>query len=107
MLTDYLIFLSEKILEPLGFKIQSPKDGKRRGSHVALTREDAYPIANAIRYNRNDASVIFDFRKPGIIRLSVSPLYNTYEEIWKAVNVIEHLVKRGGYENYKGINEVT
>jgi len=105
--TDYLIYLIESIIEPLGFRIQSPKDGKKRGSHVALTFEDAYSIAQAVKNNQNGTSVIFDFRKPGLIRLSASPLYNTYEEMWKTVNIIEHLVKHGGYNKIEEISGVT
>lgn len=105
--TDYLIFLAQKILLPLGFKLFSPTDNKRRGSHVAFVKEDAYSIAQTIKYNSNDTSVIFDFRKPGIIRLSVNPLYNTYEELWKTVNIIEHLVINGGYKTNEEINGVT
>lgn len=105
--TDYLIYLTEKILEPLGFKIQTPKDGRNRGSHVALSIEDAYSIVHAIKNDQSETSVIFDFRKPGIIRLSTSPLYNTYEEIWRTVNIIEHLVKKGGYSKVEEIKGVT
>lgn len=104
--TDYLIYLAEQQLVPLGFEILSPKNSQQRGSHIALYKEEAFGILQALKEN-NDPTVILDYRKPGIMRLSVSPLYNTFEEIWKTVATIKKVVEKGDFGTAKSINGVT
>ena len=47
-LTEYLISLWETHLEPLGFTLASPRDSDRRGSHIALSHPEGWPITRAL-----------------------------------------------------------
>jgi kynureninase len=104
--TDYMIYLIEEKLVPLGFELLTVKDSAKRGSHIAISHKDAYSISLALRNNKSGKSIILDYR-PGILRLSVNPLYNTFEEIWEAIDIITTIVKNEGYELQSSINEVT
>ena len=95
-LTDYLIALIDARLVPLGFRLASPRDAARRGSHVSVAHPDAYRISRAM----SDHGVIPDFRAPDSIRLGVAPLYVGFEDLWRAVERVAELVERGAHEAY-------
>lgn len=71
-LTDYLVYLIDTILAPLGFILGSPRESKRRGSHVSIHHPDGYRINRALI---EEMKVIPDFREPDDIRLGLAPLY--------------------------------
>ena len=101
--TEYLIYLAQENLLPLGFKLGSPLDSAQRGSHVSLRHPEAYRICRAlIDPNPDDTNlkVIPDFREPDNIRLGVAPLYNTYSEIHQAIDRMRMIVEKRIYEQY-------
>ncbi len=96
--TQYLIDLWEQILKPLGYHLKSPLNPVYRGSHVSLGHPEGMGIDLALI---NDHHIIPDFRAPDNIRLGVSPLYTTYEEIYRTVLALEHIVNTQSYLKYK------
>jgi kynureninase len=61
-----------------------------------LTHPDAAQIARAMRVLAN---VIPDFRKPQTIREAMSPLYNSYSEVYTGVERIRDLVNSAAYRS--------
>jgi kynureninase len=61
---------------------------------VACEHEEAYRISAALR----NLNVIPDFREPNVIRLAPVALYNTYEEIYEVVTIMEKIAKEKIYE---------
>ncbi len=102
-LTEYMIFLINNILLPLEFKIGSPLEENFRGSHISIRHPEAFKIVKAMVDEKNNIVVIPDFREPDNIRLGLSPLYTTFEELWLTVNRIEEIVLTKEYEKYKEI----
>lgn len=101
--TEYLIYLAEKNLIPLGFQIGSPLDSTQRGSHVSLRHREAYRICQAlINPEKNDTSlrVIPDFRAPDNIRLGIAPLYTSFSDIHRAVDRLQDIIQKKIYQNY-------
>jgi kynureninase len=97
-LTEYLMYLAERELAQFGFTIGTPRDSNRRGAHVALEHPH---IAVRVNQALRSRGIITDFRPPDIIRLAPVPLYNTFHEVWKAVQTIKGIVKTGQYENFE------
>lgn len=92
--TEYLIYLADQRLASLGFEIASPRNADVRGSHIALKHPEAYRINKAMIEAAPPAvCVIPDFRTPDIIRLGVAPLFNTFEEIYLAIDRIKTIVE--------------
>ncbi|MDJ0924097.1 MAG: kynureninase [Acidimicrobiia bacterium] len=89
-LTAFFIDVAEQILAPLGFRLASPRDGKQRGSHVALQHPDGWRITQAII---EQANLIPDFRAPDNIRFGFSPLYSSFTEAHTAVGRIARVVR--------------
>jgi kynureninase len=99
--TEYLISLADLLLNPLGIEIISPRDSRMRGSHVSLKHNEAYRICQAmIKPRQSKPIVIPDFRAPNLIRLGISPLYNTYSEINLAVHRIKTIIETRTYDRF-------
>jgi kynureninase len=99
--TEYLISLAEQRLVPLGFAIGTPKRSEMRGSHVSLRHPEAYRINRAlIEAEPPDIKVIPDFREPDNIRLGIAPLYNSFVDIYLAIDRLRHIVEDHIYEKY-------
>ena len=99
--TDYLIFLAEQWLLPLGFSLGTPKQHEKRGSHVSLRHPEAFRISKAMIESPPPAvQVIPDFRAPDNIRLGIAPLYTTFEEIHRALDRMREIVEEKIYERY-------
>ncbi len=95
--TDYFIELYDAFLEPLGFQLNSPRDSNRRGSHIIVGHEEGWRIAQALI---QDMKVLPDFRRPNFVRFGIAPLYNTFEELYMAVDRLKKVVEERLYEKY-------
>jgi kynureninase len=96
--TQIMIELFDAWLSPLGFELGTPRDWQKRGGHVILTHPEAKQIANALRVI---AKVIPDYREPNAIRLSISPLTNTYSDVFEGFQRLRDLVVSGDYKTAK------
>jgi kynureninase len=99
--TEYLIWLAEQWLMPLGFTLGSPRQAALRGSHVSLRHPEAYRINRALIESAPPAvQVIPDFRTPDNIRLGIAPIYNTFAEIHRALDRMRTITRDKLYEQY-------
>lgn len=80
-LTSYAIELSEAWLAPLGVTLASPADPGERGGHVTL-HHDAMREVTARLWQRD---VIPDYRDPGGLRIGLSPLSTSFEEVHRGM----------------------
>jgi kynureninase len=99
--TEYLIFLADSWLAPLGFALGTPRQAALRGSHVSLRHPEGYRLCRALIESPPPAlQVIPDFRPPDNIRLGITPLYTTLVEIHQALNRMRIIVEEKIYEQY-------
>lgn len=99
--TEYLIYLADEWLTPLGFTLGTPRKAKIRGSHVSLRHLESYRICRALIESPPPAvQVIPDFRAPDNIRLGITPLYTTFTEIHQALQRIKVIVEEKIYAKY-------
>jgi kynureninase len=95
--SEYLIMLHEELLRPLGFQLKSPRDAARRGSHISLGHPEGWRINRALM---EQMQVLPDFRAPDNIRLGITPLYTTFDEICQAALRLRRVVDERLYEQY-------
>lgn len=98
-LTEFIIHAADAELAPLGFRIGTPRDSRRRGGHVSLQHDEAQAIAAALRAR----GVIPDFRKPDVIRFAPSPLYNTFGEVWEAIETLKDIVLSNAHKEFEAV----
>ena len=87
-LTEYAIELHDAWLAPLGCTVGSPRDGARRGAHVAIRHPDAERLTAELI----DRGVIPDYRAPDSIRIGCSPLTTSFEDIWRGFDQLRTLL---------------
>ena len=95
--TAYLIWLWERELAPLGFRLNTPRMPDRRGSHVSFGHDHGLPIDLALIH---EMKVLPDFRAPDNIRFGITPLYTTFTEIHQALARIRVIVEDKIYKEY-------
>ena len=71
-----------------GVKLYGSRDWGHRGSHVCLRHDEAYAIMQAMIH----AKVIGDFRSPDMMRFGFAPLYNSYADVWDAVEKLSQVL---------------
>ena len=103
--TDLMIDLYDDWLADLGFKLMTSRNAKRRGGHISLMHKHAKKISLALRKFER---VIVDYRIPDQIRIAISPLAMTYDEVYRGMKRIRELVIRKDYLNVDdSVSEVT
>ena len=77
--------------QPPPFRTITPRDTRQRGAQICILLAEGklQPVAAALE----EASVICDKREPGVIRVAPTPMYNTYEDIWRFVQVFRKALK--------------
>ncbi len=81
-LTEYAIELADARLPSA--TLSTPRDPERRGSHVTLD----HPAFEGIMARLWERGVIPDFRRPTGIRLGLSPLSTSFEEVERGIDAI-------------------
>jgi kynureninase len=87
-LTSYAVELLDALLEPLGCSLGSPRDPVRRGNHVSIRHPDARRLTGALI----DRGVIPDFRAPDSIRIGLSPLTTSFEDVHRGLDALRELL---------------
>ncbi len=95
-MTEFIIAAADTELADLGFTVGTPRDAARRGGHISLCHPEAQSISMALRAR----GVIPDFRKPDVIRFAPSPLYNTFGELWEAIQILREITATRSYEEF-------
>ncbi len=103
--TELMIDLYDEYLAGLDFKLMTPRDAKRRGGHISLMHKHAKKISVALRRFER---VIVDYRTTDQIRIAISPLAMTYDEVFNGMKRIRESVIRKDYLKVDdNVSEVT
>ena len=87
-LTSYAIELADELLPSV--TVSTPRSSESRGGHVTLD----HPSFEAMMPQLWERGVIPDFRRPTGIRLGLSPLSTSFEEVELGVRAIAELLPR-------------
>ena len=83
-LTAYLEFLL--INNPIGFKLITPENKDERGCQLSLlTGNNGKELFDHLQKN----GVIADWREPNVIRIAPVPLYNSFQDAWRFVDILK------------------
>ena len=91
-LSAYLFFILDEInvscLRQV-IEIITPRNEKERGCQLSMFMlEKGKEIFDSLKQN----SVIVDWREPNVIRLAPTPLYNTFEDVYKFGEIIKSIL---------------
>ena len=79
--------------DKIGLESISPCVGTQRGGHVSLTHPFGYEISRALSERGHKT----DFRPPSTIRFGLSPLFLSYEDVWKTLQALEDILTTEAY----------
>jgi kynureninase len=80
-LAAFTIIVAEEWLGPLGVTLASPLDPDERGGHVTLN----HPAMREVTARLWQQDVIPDYRDPGGLRIGLSPLSTSFEEVHRGL----------------------
>jgi kynureninase len=93
-LTQLFIELYDGHIAPLGFGLATPRDAMQRGSQVSFTHPDGYAIMQALIAR----GVVGDFRAPNILRFGFAPLYVSYADVVRSVEILRDVMESGAWK---------
>lgn len=94
-LTDLFIALVEEKCAGHGLELESPREREKRGSQVSFSHAHAYEIMQALIAR----GVIGDFRAPSTMRFGFTPLYVSYADVWRAVEILDDILTTGAWRD--------
>lgn len=86
-------------------ELASPREAALRGSQVSFLFEQGYAVVQALI----DRGVIGDFRAPGIMRFGFTPLYLGREDVIRAAEILEEILRDKIWQDpkYQIVSRVT
>jgi len=90
-LTDLFIALVEDRCAGQALTLETTRDASQRGSQVSFSHDGAYAVMQALI----ERGVIGDFRAPSTMRFGFTPLYTSFEDVWRAVDVLAEILRSG------------
>ena len=69
-------------------RLASPRDPSLRGSHVVFAHPEGYAVMQALIAR----GVIGDFRAPDLMRFGFAPLYNRFEDMVRAAEILSDVL---------------
>lgn len=91
-LTGYLEFLlQERLKEEI--EILTLADPTRRGCQLSLRLHKGRDAARRVFERLEEAGVTGDWREPDVIRVAPVPLYNSYSDVFRFVDILAGLVQ--------------
>lgn len=69
-------------------RLLSPSESEQRGSQLAFSHPQGYGLVQAWI----ERGVVADFREPDVLRVGFAPLYNSYGDIWQALEALREVV---------------
>jgi kynureninase len=92
-LTSYAVDLADALLADLGVRLASPRDPELRGGHVTFNHPDMREVVASLW----EQDVIPDYRDPGGLRVGLSPLSTSYDEVCRGMEAIAQRLTRGSH----------
>lgn len=74
-------------------EIQTPPDPEERGAQLSLRVPE---VAQEVQAELQTRGVVGDVRPPDVLRLAPAPLFNTYLDVWRAVEALEAVLAESG-----------
>jgi kynureninase len=95
-LTRYLEeLLDEVCARRPGVSVITPRDPERRGAQLSV-RIDGRDVGPLTTRLREEHGVYADARRPDVIRLAPTPMYNTFRDCWRAARALDDVLVSGG-----------
>jgi len=92
----------------LGYKIITPKNKDERGSHISIVHKESWRITKCLTDPEypGEKKIIVDFRPPNIIRIALTPLYVSFNDIFRVCIRLVQIIESNEYEKKDGSKDI-
>jgi kynureninase len=87
-LTSYAVELADEDLASYGVTVRSPRDPARRGGHVTIHHPRMQEVVRTLW----ERDVLPDYRDPGGLRIGLSPLSTSFEELQRGMGAVREVL---------------
>ena len=98
--------LFKSYLESRNFKFESPKDLSIIGSHVTISHSESWRICKSLINPQKGKKIIVDFRPNNYLRIAITPLYTSFDEILKLVVRLVEILDTGEFKLHDNSREI-
>ncbi|MAP79747.1 MAG: kynureninase [Aequorivita sp.] len=88
-LTGYLEYLIDDMKND-AIKIITPRNAEERGCQLSIQVKNA---DKSLHTKLTTAGVISDWREPDVIRIAPTPLYNSFEDVYKFSEILKNILE--------------
>jgi kynureninase len=88
-LTSYAVELADEHLASYDVTVRSPRDPARRGGHVTLHHPQMQQVVRTLW----ERDVIPDYRDPGGLRIGLSPLSTSFDELERGIDAVREVLE--------------
>ncbi len=93
-LFNFFKTIFKSYLRDKGYKLITPLEDNYRGSHITISHKESWRISKCLSSpKRKNKNILVDFRPDKFIRISLTPLYTSFEDIYnltyRLFNIIE------------------
>ena len=87
-LTSYAVELADEHLAAYDVTLASPRDAAQRGGHITLRHPGMQEVVRALW----EREVLPDYRDPGGLRIGLSPLSTSYDEVERGMATVREVL---------------
>ena len=73
-------------------QILTPTDHTKRGCQLSLAFKKEGVTCDDVLHKLGEHGVIGDVRKPNVIRIAPTPLYNSYKDVYEFVQILKTIL---------------
>lgn len=96
----FLTYAVKQHLLDLGYQLYCPDQIEQTGGHISIVHPNARSIVELLKAGDKDQpSVLPDFRPPNIIRLGIASLYVSFEDLARTIAFLKTIALTKSYEN--------
>lgn len=95
-LTRHFIACVDTFAAQHGLTLATPRDDHVRGSQVSWSHPEGFRIMKALI----SRGVVGDFRAPDILRFGFTPLYTSFDDVWRAADVLLDIMETGDWQRF-------
>ena len=92
MLTSYLEYLLNTVIGPEKVSIFTPSDPEQRGCQLSISFQNGIE-SEIINKQLLGSGVICDVRKPNVMRVAPTPLYNSYNDVYTFIQLLKGILE--------------
>ena len=84
-----------------GYKLVTPQEENKRGSHVTISHNESWRISKCLSSpKKQERKILIDFRPNEFIRISLTPLYTSFNDIYHLTKRLFDIVEFKEYMNH-------